>query len=88
MWPVYHTLPVGALRERDDLNELVYAIADKKKVVVAQIAPAVRAAWGERFGFKTEDATVKRLVAALREPGSTMYLYELYCGFNDHGRSK
>lgn len=58
--------PVGALRERDDLNELVYAIADKKKVVVAQIAPAVRAAWGERFGLKREDATVKRLVAALR----------------------
>ena len=61
--------PVGALRERDDLNELVYAIADKKKVVVAQIAPAVRAAWGERFGLKREDATVKRLVAALRRTG-------------------
>ena len=54
---------------RDDLNELVYAIADKKKVVVAQIAPAVRAAWGERFGLKREDATVKRLVAALRRTG-------------------
>ena len=61
--------PVGALRERDDLNELVYAIADKKKVVVAQIAPAVRTAWGERFGLKREDATVKRLVAALRRTG-------------------
>lgn len=61
--------PVGALRERDDLNELVYAIADKKKVVVAQIAPAVRAAWGERFGLEREDATVKRLVAALRRTG-------------------
>ena len=36
--------PVGALRERDD-TELVWdAIADKKKVVVAQVAPAVRTA--------------------------------------------
>lgn len=61
--------PVGALRERDDLNELVYAIADKKKIVVAQIAPAVRAAWGESFGIEREKATVKRLVAALRKIG-------------------
>jgi len=61
--------PVGALRERDDIQEVIHAISDKKKIVVAQIAPAVRAAWGEAFGMKGEDATVKRLVAALRRTG-------------------
>lgn len=65
--------PVGALRERDDLNDVVYAIhnahVDEKKVVIAQIAPAVRAAWGERFGLSREEATVGRLVAALRRIG-------------------
>lgn len=61
--------PVGALRERDDLNDLVYAIFDKKKIVVAQIAPAVRAAWGEGLGIDKELATEKRLVAALRKIG-------------------
>ena len=34
--------PVGALRERDDLNELVYAIADKKKVVVDDCQRRIR----------------------------------------------
>lgn len=61
--------PVGALRERDDLNELVYALADKKKIVIAQVAPAVRAAWGEQLGISREEATEKRLVAALRRIG-------------------
>lgn len=65
--------PVGALRERDDLNDVVYAIhnahVDERKVVIAQIAPAVRAAWGERFGLGREEATVGRLVAALRRIG-------------------
>ena len=34
-----------------------------------QIAPAVRAAWGESFGMTRDQATVKRLVAALRKTG-------------------
>ena len=39
--------PVGALHERDDTEKVFRAIADPNKVVVAQVAPAVRAAWGE-----------------------------------------
>ena len=65
--------PVGALRERDDLNELVYAIADKKKVVVAQIAPAVRVAIGDKFGIPKGENTLGRLVAALRHMGCLLY---------------
>ncbi len=61
--------PVGALRERDDVEKLVDAIADEDKIVIVQIAPAVRAAWGEGFGMTRDEATVKRLVASLRRSG-------------------
>ena len=39
--------PVGALRERDDTETVFSALSDPTKEVVFQIAPAVRAAWGE-----------------------------------------
>lgn len=61
--------PVGALRERDDTEKAFDALADKDKITVVQIAPAVRAAWGESFGLPREKATVKRLVSALRKMG-------------------
>lgn len=61
--------PVGALRERDDTEKVWDAIADEKKVVVAQIAPAVRAAWGEALGLPREEATVGKIVDALRKMG-------------------
>ncbi|MCD8335906.1 MAG: [FeFe] hydrogenase, group A [Lachnospiraceae bacterium] len=61
--------PVGALRERDDIDRVLDALADPEKITVVQVAPAVRAAWGEPFGLSREFATVKRLVAALRQMG-------------------
>ena len=61
--------PVGALRERDD-TELVWdAIADKKKVVVAQVAPAVRTAWGEALNLPPEEATVGKIMDSLKRMG-------------------
>ena len=61
--------PTGALRERDDTERVFDALADPDKIVVVQVAPAVRAAWGEPFGLSREKATVNRLVAALRVLG-------------------
>ena len=61
--------PVAALRERDDTQKVFDALADRDKITVVQIAPAVRAAWGETLGITREFATVKRLVAALRKMG-------------------
>ena len=61
--------PVGALRERDDTPKVFRALADPDKITVVQIAPSVRAAWGEPFGLEREFATVKRLVAAMRRMG-------------------
>lgn len=61
--------PVGALRERDDTQRVFDALADEEKITIVQIAPAVRAAWGEDLGISREFATVKRLVSALRKMG-------------------
>lgn len=61
--------PVGALRERDDTREVLDALRDPNKITVVQIAPAVRAAWGETHGLPREMATVRRLTAILRSMG-------------------
>lgn len=61
--------PVGALRERDDTDKVWSAIDNKNKITVVQIAPAVRTAWGEALGLKREDATIGKIVDALRQMG-------------------
>lgn len=61
--------PVGALRERDDTEKVWEAIHDKDRIVVAQVAPAVRTAWGEELGLAPEEATVGRILDALKRLG-------------------
>lgn len=61
--------PVGALSERDDVQKVVDALSDDSKVVIVQVAPAVRSAWAEDLGLSSEKATVKRMVAALKSIG-------------------
>ncbi len=61
--------PVGALRERDDTDKMFAALADPDKITVVQVAPAVRAAWGEGIGLFKEEATMGRMVSALRRMG-------------------
>ena len=61
--------PVGALRERDDTDKVLDAIADPDKITVVQVAPAVRSAWGEDLGLSDDEATEKRMAAALRKLG-------------------
>lgn len=61
--------PTGALRERDDVRKLMDAIHDPDKIVVAQVAPAVRTAWGDGLGLPQELATERRMAAAIRALG-------------------
>ena len=61
--------PVGALRERDDTSRVMRAIKDPDTVTVVQVAPAVRAAWGESLGLRRSKATAERMVTALKELG-------------------
>ncbi len=44
--------PTGALTPKSEVNEVWQALHDPKKVVVAQVAPAVRVALGEMFGME------------------------------------
>ncbi|MBE6935889.1 MAG: 2Fe-2S iron-sulfur cluster binding domain-containing protein [Ruminococcaceae bacterium] len=66
--------PVGALTERDDTRAAWDAIEDEEKITVAQIAPAVRAAWAEQLGIPDEIATVGRMVAAAKALGFSYVL--------------
>jgi len=61
--------PVGALRERNDTDKAFDALADKDKITVVQVAPAVRTAWAQDLYLPEEMATEKRMVAAIRKLG-------------------
>jgi NADH-quinone oxidoreductase subunit G len=64
--------PVGALTPKYQTNEVWNAIHDGTKHVVVQIAPAVRVALGEYFGFKPGTTTTGQIVTALRIMGFDM----------------
>ena len=61
--------PVGALRERDDVDKVLEAVENPDLITIVQIAPAVRSGWGEAFDIKAKDAGEKRLVGCLRKIG-------------------
>lgn len=61
--------PVGALSERDDTEKVWAAIHNPEKTVIVQVAPAVRTAWGESLGLSTKEATMGKMVDALRKLG-------------------
>ena len=61
--------PVGALRARDDTMKVFQAIADPEITTVVQVAPAVRAAWGEDLGLTMEEASVSRMAGVLKAIG-------------------
>ncbi len=67
--------PTGGLRERDDTRRAFAALADPNKITVVQVAPAVRAAWGESLGLTREEATMERMAATLRRLGFD-YVYD------------
>lgn len=61
--------PVGALRARDDTEKVWNAIANPDKIVIAQVAPAVRTAWSEELNLDPEEATVGKILDALKRMG-------------------
>ena len=62
--------PTGALRERDETEEVWKALEDPSKHVVIQTAPAPRAGIGEEFGLPPGTPLTLEMNTALR-----------YCGF-------
>ena len=61
--------PTAALRERDDTELALDALADPEITTVVQVAPAVRVAWAEQFGLKPGSDTSGKMVAALKRLG-------------------
>ncbi len=61
--------PTGALRERDDTEPVLEALADPEITTVVQVAPAVRVAWAEQFGLKPGAVTNGKMVTALKRLG-------------------
>lgn len=64
--------PVGALHEREEIDDVLAAIADPTKRVIVGTAPSVRVGLGEEFGIPMGTNVEGKMVAALRR-----------CGFND-----
>lgn len=60
--------PTGALSENSNIKEVMAAIADPKKTVIVQTAPAVRVGLGQDFGYAGQSVTGK-MVTALRQLG-------------------
>ncbi len=61
--------PVGALKEKSEIEQVQDALFDPSKIVVVQEAPSVRAALGEEFGMDPTKVTVGKMYAALRRLG-------------------
>lgn len=61
--------PVGAITEKEDIDEVWAALADPTKIVIAQDAPAVRAALGEEFGYPPGTLVTGKMLAAVRRLG-------------------
>lgn len=61
--------PTGAISVKTNVTDVWDAIADPNIRVVAQIAPAVRLAVGDKFGMPKGTNTMGKLVAAMRIMG-------------------
>lgn len=61
--------PVGALKETDAIQQVWSAISDKSKRVVVQVAPAIRVAIGEEFGYEPGTQLTGKLAQALKVLG-------------------
>ena len=61
--------PVGAIKEKDDIDQAIDMINDPEIYTIAQIAPSVRAALGEEFGYKMGTNVEGKIYAALQKLG-------------------
>ena len=61
--------PTGALREKDELDDVVAALNDPTKHVIVGTAPSIRVALGEEFGYDIGTNVEGKMVSALRRLG-------------------
>ncbi|MGI6712448.1 MAG: NADH-dependent [FeFe] hydrogenase, group A6 [Bacillota bacterium] len=70
-----HACPVGAIHENEQIDEFLAAVADPEKIIVTQMAPAVRVAIGEEVGLETGAMDMNLLVAGLKQIGFDYVLH-------------
>ena len=61
--------PTGAISIHTNIDEVWEALADKNTKVIAQIAPAVRVAIGDNFGYAKGENVMGKLVVVLHRLG-------------------
>ncbi|MEN6328571.1 MAG: NADH-dependent [FeFe] hydrogenase, group A6 [Syntrophomonas sp.] len=61
--------PVGAITENEQIDEFLAAVADPDKIVITQIAPAIRVAVAEELGMTTGSLDMLKFAAGLRQLG-------------------
>ena len=61
--------PTGAISIHTNIDEVWNALADKNTKVIAQIAPAVRVAIGDNFGYAKGENVMGKLVGVLHRLG-------------------
>ncbi|MGE5479417.1 MAG: NADH-dependent [FeFe] hydrogenase, group A6 [Chloroflexota bacterium] len=61
--------PVGAIIEKDDIDNVWKLLDNKENTVVVQTAPAIRAALGECFGNEPGTLVTGKMTTALRQIG-------------------
>ena len=61
--------PTGALTEKSEIAAVENAINDPEKIVIAGVAPSVRVALGEEFGYPIGTNVEGQMVAAMKMQG-------------------
>jgi len=61
--------PVGALSEKEEIDDVIAALQDKSKYVIIATAPSVRVGLGEEFGYPIGTNVEGKMVTAMRKMG-------------------
>jgi NADH-quinone oxidoreductase subunit G/NADP-reducing hydrogenase subunit HndD len=71
--------PVGSAQEQSNWEEVEKLLKNKKKIMVAQFAPSIRASIGEEFGMPYGKIVTGQIVAALKKIGFN-YVFDVNFG--------
>lgn len=71
--------PTGCLTEKDNIDDVKYAIDDPDKIVIAQIAPSIRVSLSESFGLPAGENLEGEIIAALKKIGFD-YVFDVNVG--------
>ena len=73
------TCPMGALQPKYNYKEVLANLHDEEKIVVVSVAPAVRVAIGDAFGYAPGEFLEDELVGALKHIGFS-YVFDVSFG--------